>query len=104
MGVTVASFAVRKMKTRWGSCSPKSQAICLNLELAKKTIECLEYVIVHELAHLLVPTHDRRFVALLDQFMPKWRSYQAELNQLPLVQPPGKGTGCGDSNQEFRSQ
>jgi predicted metal-dependent hydrolase len=103
MGVTVTSFAVRKMKTRWGSCSPKSQTIRLNLELAKKPVECLEYVIVHELAHLLEPTHDQRFVALLDRFMPKWRSYQAELNQLPLAQPPGKEIGYGDSNVESRS-
>jgi predicted metal-dependent hydrolase len=84
MGVQVTNYAIRKMKTRWGSCSPHSQKIRLNLELAKKPIDCLEYVLVHEMAHLLEPSHNQRFIAVLDRFMPKWRFYQAELNRLPL--------------------
>jgi predicted metal-dependent hydrolase len=84
MGVYVASFSVRKMKTKWGSCTPDLQTIRFNLELAKKPPSCLEYVIVHELVHLLEPSHNKRFVALMDAFMPKWRSYQAELNRLPI--------------------
>jgi predicted metal-dependent hydrolase len=84
MGINVASFSIRKMKTKWGSCTPALQTIRFNLELAKKPPECLEYVIVHELVHLLEPSHNKRFVALMDSFMPKWRFYQAELNRLPI--------------------
>ena len=73
MGVTVRGVLVRKMKTLWGSCSPERGTIRLNLELAKKPPECLEYIVVHELAHLLEPTHSQRFIALMDNFMPKWR-------------------------------
>ena len=84
MGIQVTRFTVRKMKTKWGSCSPATKTIRLNLELAKKPAEYLEYVIVHEMLHLLEPTHNNRFVALINQFMPKWRFYQEELNRLPL--------------------
>ena len=81
MGVSVENFTVRKMKTRWGSCTPASRTIRLNLELAKKSPECLEYVIVHELAHLLEPSHNSRFVALMDQFLPEWKFCRAELKK-----------------------
>ena len=84
MGVDVASFSVRKMKTKWGSCTPALQTIRFNLELAKKPAKCLEYVIVHEMVHLLEPSHNYRFAALMDSFMPKWRFYQSELNRLPI--------------------
>ncbi|AFY96491.1 M48 family metallopeptidase [Chamaesiphon minutus] len=84
MGVRVTSFTVRKMKTKWGSCTPALQTIRFNLELAKKPAECLEYVVVHELVHLLEPSHNRRFIAFMDSFMPKWRFVQAELNRLPI--------------------
>jgi predicted metal-dependent hydrolase len=84
MGVSVSSFSVRKMKTKWGSCTPSLGTIRFNLELAKKPAECLEYVIVHELVHLLEPSHNRRFIAFMDSFMPKWRFYQSELNRLPI--------------------
>ena len=84
MGVNVTGFTVRKMKTKWGSCSPAAQTIRLNLELAKKPTEYLEYVIVHEMVHLLEPTHNPRFIALMDQFIPQWRSYREALNRLPV--------------------
>lgn len=84
MGLKVAGFQVRRMKTKWGSCNPAARSILLNLELAKKPPECLEYLVVHEMAHLLEPTHNQRFVALMDQFMPKWQFYRAELNRLPV--------------------
>jgi predicted metal-dependent hydrolase len=84
MGLHVNSFTIRKMKTKWGSCTPSLQTIRFNLELAKKPVECLEYVIVHEMVHLLEPSHNQRFVAFMDSFMPKWRFYQAELNRLPI--------------------
>lgn len=84
MSVTVNNFYVQKMKTKWGSCNIESNNIRLNSELAKKPIEYLEYVIVHELAHLIEPTHNSRFVGLMEQFMPKWKAYRDQLNQLPL--------------------
>ncbi|MEN8129157.1 MAG: SprT family zinc-dependent metalloprotease [Pseudomonadota bacterium] len=84
MDVSVAQLTIRKMKTKWGSCSPGSRSIRINLELAKKPPECLEYIVVHELAHLLEPSHNSRFIALMDRFMPKWRLYRDELNALPV--------------------
>jgi predicted metal-dependent hydrolase len=85
LGVEVKGFRVRKMKTRWGSCTPKSGTILLNLELAKKPKECLEYIIVHEMLHLLEPTHNNHFLTLLSQAMPKWQFYRDELNKLPVT-------------------
>ncbi len=84
MGVNVERFFVRRMKTRWGSCNPRAGSIRLNTELAKKPGECLEYVVVHEMAHLLEPTHNARFVALMDRFMPHWKQMREELNRWPL--------------------
>lgn len=84
MDVSVAYFTIRKMKTKWGSCSPLSRSIRINLELAKKPLECLEYIVVHELVHLLEPSHSSRFIGLMDKFMPKWRLYREELNTLPV--------------------
>lgn len=84
MGVKVARFFVQRMKTKWGSCNAGAGSIRLNTELAKKPRECLEYIVVHELAHLLEPTHNQRFVTLMDRFMPKWRFYKRELNKLPV--------------------
>jgi predicted metal-dependent hydrolase len=84
MGVRAAGVTIRKMKTRWGSCSIRARTIRLNLELAKKPPECLEYVLVHELAHLLVPSHDARFVAVMDQFLPQWRLIRTQLNDAHL--------------------
>lgn len=84
MGVKVERFFVRQMKTKWGSCNYKAHTIRLNTELAKRPPECLEYVVVHELVHLLEPTHNARFVALMDRFMPKWEFYREVLNRLPV--------------------
>lgn len=84
MGVTVRKFFVQRMKTRWGSCNHRTGSIRLNTELAKKRPECLEYVVVHEMAHLLEPSHNRRFLSLMDQFMPKWQFSRSELNQMPV--------------------
>lgn len=82
--VTVAGFFVQKMKTLWGSCNMRRQTVRLNTELAKKPPECLEYIVVHELVHLLERSHGPRFVALMDQHLPKWRYFKAELNRLPI--------------------
>jgi len=84
LGVKVGKFFVQKMKTKWGSCSPASKSIRLNTDLAKKPPACLEYIVVHEMVHLLEPTHNASFITLMDQFMPKWRFYKDELNKLPV--------------------
>jgi predicted metal-dependent hydrolase len=84
MGVKVERFFVQKMKTKWGSCNSDTRSIRLNTDLAKKPPECLEYIVVHEMVHLLEPTHNKRFMTLMDQFMPKWQFCRAELNRLPV--------------------
>ena len=84
LGVAVERFFVQRMKTKWGSCNHKARTIRLNTELAKKPPECLEYIVVHELVHLLEPTHNARFVALMDRFMPKWQFHRQVLNRLPV--------------------
>ena len=84
LGVDVERVFVQQMKTKWGSCNPKAHSIRLNTELAKKPKECLEYVVVHEMTHLLEPTHNARFIALMDQFIPQWQSSRHQLNRLPV--------------------
>jgi predicted metal-dependent hydrolase len=84
MGVKVQRLFVQRMKTKWGSCSRRSAAIRLNTDLAKKPRECLEYIIVHEMVHMLEPTHNGRFTDLMDQFMPGWRHHRERLNRLPV--------------------
>lgn len=81
--VTVSGFYVQQMKTKWGSCNPTARTIRLNTELAKKPNECLEYIVLHEMVHLLEPTHGPRFLALMDRFMPAWRETRKLLNRLP---------------------
>lgn len=84
MGVEVARFYVQRMRTRWGTCNPRQRSIRLNTELAKKPPECLEYILVHEMVHLLEPSHNARFVGLMDHFLPKWRHLRDRLNELPI--------------------
>ena len=84
IGVRVKRLFIRQMKTKWGSCNPRVGTIRLNTELAKKPGECLEYIVVHEMIHLLEPTHSERFVALMDQFMPRWQFFRQRLNNLPV--------------------
>ena|SRR5690349_21690596 len=86
LGVQVERWFIRRMKTRWGSCNHKSRTIRLNTELAKKPTECLDYIFVHEMVHLPEPTHNARFLALMDQFMPKWQIHRQVLNRLPVRQ------------------
>jgi len=86
LGVRAERWFVQRMKTRWGSCNHQVRTIRLNTELAKKPAECLEYIVVHELVHLLEPTHNARFVALMDRFMPKWHFHRQALNRLPVRQ------------------
>lgn len=84
LGVEVKRLFIQRMKTKWGGSSPHRRTIRLNLELAKKDLECLDYVILHEMAHFIVPHHGDSFVALLDQHMPNWRHVRKHLNDLPL--------------------
>ncbi|HXH37774.1 MAG TPA: SprT family zinc-dependent metalloprotease [Thermoanaerobaculia bacterium] len=86
IGVRAERFFVQRMKTRWGSCNHESKTIRLNTELAKKPAECLEYIVVHELVHLLEATHNARFSALMDRYMPRWQFYREVLNRLPVRQ------------------
>jgi predicted metal-dependent hydrolase len=84
MGVEISEYFLQRMKTKWGSCNHQSQNIRLNTELVKKPKDLLEYVIVHELAHLIEPTHNDLFVAILNNHYPTWREARAELNELSL--------------------
>jgi len=84
--VTINSWQIQKMKTKWGSCNVEEGNIRLNLDLAKKPLPCLEYIILHELLHFKERQHNDRFKALLDIYMPDWRSRRDLLNQMPLNQ------------------
>lgn len=84
LGVQAKRVFVQRMKTKWGSCTPESGHIRLNTDLAKKPPECLEYIVVHELVHLLEPTHSERFVALMDRYVPHWQHLRRQLNRLPV--------------------
>jgi predicted metal-dependent hydrolase len=87
LGVISRKLLVQRMKTKWGSCNPLTGNIHLNTDLAKKPPECLDYVVLHELAHLREPTHSAQFFALLDQGIPRWREVRRVLNDLPLSDP-----------------
>jgi predicted metal-dependent hydrolase len=85
LGVTVEAWNIRKAKTRWGACNPHARRIWLNLELAKKPVQCLEYIVVHELAHLIERHHNDKFAALMVHHLPDWRLRRELLNQSPLA-------------------
>jgi len=85
IGVQVSQWGIKKMKTRWGACNIAAKRVWLNLELAKKPPECLAYILVHEMVHLLERHHNDRFKTLMDRFMPQWRLYREVLNQTPLA-------------------
>ena len=84
LGVQVSGYFLQRMKTRWGSCNHKAGNIRLNTELAKKPKDLLDYIVLHEMAHLIEPVHNERFVAILDTHYPGWREARDELNFLPL--------------------
>ena len=85
-GVSVAEWRIRKMRTRWGTCNPRARRIWLNLSLGRFPIECLEYVVVHEMVHLLERGHNWRFYSLMDQYLLDWRAARAMLRN----SPPGR--------------
>ena len=84
LGVQAADWSIKKMKTKWGSCNPASRRVWFNLELAKKPVQCLEYIVVHELVHLLERHHNERFAALVEAHVPQWRQYRDMLEKAPL--------------------
>jgi len=85
LGVNVAAYFLQRMKTKWGSCNHRAGHIRLNTELVKKPKDLVEYVVVHEMVHLIEPTHSNRFIAILSEHYPTWREARAELNDLPLA-------------------
>jgi hypothetical protein len=85
LGVWTNEWAIKKMKTKWGACNVEARRIWLNLELAKKPVQCLEYIIVHELVHLMERHHNDNFISLMNNFLPQWRSRRDELNAAPLA-------------------
>lgn len=85
LGVQVTAYFLRRMKTKWGSCNHKAGHIRLNTELVKKPKDLIEYVVVHEMLHLVEPTHSDRFISLLTGHFPTWLEARAELNELPLT-------------------
>lgn len=84
IGVKSTEYGIKKMRTKWGTCNPVAKRIWLNLELAKKPLECIEYIVVHELVHLKERSHKERFIILMDEHMPKWLFYRDVLNRLPF--------------------
>lgn len=89
VGVRIDAWAVKQMKTRWGTCNIRARRIWLNLELIKRPPHCLEYVVVHELVHLLERYHNARFWGFMDQFLPSWREARQQLNQVSLGHSAG---------------
>lgn len=85
MGLAAPVLGIKRMKTKWGTCNVKAQRVWINLELAKKPQECLEYIVVHELTHFFEADHSDRFVARMDRLLPKWRMVRDELNVAPLA-------------------
>jgi predicted metal-dependent hydrolase len=84
INLKVNEWQVKLMKTKWGSCNIKKKRIWVNLELAKKPIHCLEYIIVHEMLHLLERHHNEKFLHYMDTYLPNWKKLRAELNKLPV--------------------
>lgn len=82
--VKVKEFGIRRMRTKWGTCNAQAKRIWVNLELAKKPVECLEYIVVHEMVHLMERRHNERFMAYLNHYMPGWKRIREELNRLPV--------------------
>lgn len=95
LGVHLADCRIRRMRTKWGSCSIDAARVWLNLELAKKPYECVEYVFVHELIHLLERHHNDRFMAHLDHHLPDWRQRRVLLNHLPMGELESNNIGHG---------
>jgi predicted metal-dependent hydrolase len=86
LGVQAVAWGIKKMKTKWGSCTIDARRLWINLELIKKPVRCLEYIAIHELMHLRERHHGNAFIKLMDKALPTWRTHRAELNRAPLAQ------------------
>lgn len=84
MGLTLNDLAIRRMKTKWGSCNIEAKRMVLNTELAKKPLHCIEFIIIHELVHLKERSHTARFMALMDRYLPEWKEVKQELSRMPV--------------------
>ncbi len=84
MKVKVNELGIKKMKTKWGTCNEEAKRVWLNFELVKKPIECVEYIVVHEMVHLKVRNHNNKFIAYMNHFLPEWKQLKAELNKMPV--------------------
>lgn len=84
IGINDVNFGIRKMKTKWGTCNIEKRTLWFNIELAKKPVECIEYIVVHEMIHLLERNHNKNFIILMDKYLPNWRIQKKILNELPL--------------------
>ncbi|MBK8749456.1 MAG: M48 family metallopeptidase [Saprospiraceae bacterium] len=84
MNITDINFGIRKMKTKWGSCSANNRMMWFNIELAKKPVDCIEYIVVHEMVHFLERNHNKNFILLMDKYLPNWRIWKKVLNELPV--------------------
>jgi predicted metal-dependent hydrolase len=85
LDVQLVEYRIKRMKTKWGTSNARSRRIWVNLELIKKPVDCLKYVVVHELVHLIERKHNERFIAMLDEHLPHWRSVREMLNSAPLA-------------------
>ena len=85
VGIRIAEVRIKRMKTRWGTCNSEASRIWLNLELIKKSTSCLEFILVHEMVHLIERSHNEQFRGLMGTLMPQWRAHRDQLNRAPLV-------------------
>jgi predicted metal-dependent hydrolase len=84
MNLNTPEFGIRTMKTKWGSCTTENKKLWFNIELAKKPLDCIEYIVVHEMVHLLERNHNKNFIMLMDKYLPNWRTQKKILNELPI--------------------
>jgi hypothetical protein len=84
IGVQVKDWGIKKMRTKWGTCNIEERRLWLNLELAKKPLECLEYIVVHEMIHLLERRHNDKFLYYMNKYSPQWKAIKEKLNSLPV--------------------
>ncbi len=85
MNLPCPEFGIREMKTKWGSCAANSQHLWFNIELAKKPLECVEYIVVHEMVHLIERHHNKNFIVLMNRYLPGWQVQKKVLNELPVI-------------------
>ena len=103
IGVKAEFFGIKRMRTRWGSCNHNKRRVWLNLELAKKPVNCIEYVIVHELIHIIVKKHDEVFFSLMEKYLPNWKNIKEELNRFMLSDEKWNVPNMTNCNSKLKS-